>query len=81
MGDVKDAVKGTTKKKLLGKSQENLVTRIEEIRIEISDLIQKKDNDTLSEGETEKAENTRKAAHLRATHSLLTSAKTLLEDY
>lgn len=81
MGEVKETVKGQPKRKLLGKNQENLVNRIEDIRTEVSELVKIKDNDTLTEGDSEIADNTRKAAHLRAAHSLLTSVKTLLEDY
>jgi hypothetical protein len=83
MGEVKEAVKGTPKRKLLGlgKSEANLVSRIRDMRDELSELVTKKDDDVLSEGDDLKPENLKKAAHLRAAHSLLTTVQTLLEDY
>jgi hypothetical protein len=83
MGEVKDTVHGTPPKKRQKalKSGDNLVDQFKNLKDTVSDLIMIKDDDTLKEGEAEKAENVRKAAHLRAVHSLLTAAETLLEDY
>ncbi len=50
-------------------------------RDEVSRLTAIKDDDAANEGASLQAENTRKAAQLRAVHSLLTSAQVLLEDY
>ena len=85
MGEVKDTVKGDgLKKKVLQKSKisgDNLVEHVEALLNEVSHCIQVKDEDTLKEGDDVKAENARKAATLRAVHSLMTTSKTLLEDY
>lgn len=91
MGEVKEAVKGSgpakTKGKLLGKKKkgvtdgENLVEHFRALRDEVSNLTAIKDEDVGTEGDDEKAENIRKAALLRACHSLLTSCQTLLEEY
>jgi len=85
MGEVKDTVKGDgLKKKPLRKSKiagDNLIEMFQDLRDEVSRLTSIKDDDTLSEGDDAKAENVRKAGTLRAVHSLLTSAQTLLEDY
>jgi len=85
MGEVKDTVKGDgLKKKVLQKAKisgDNLIEHVEALRNEVSNCIQIKDEDTLNEGDDVKAENARKAATLRAVHSMLTTAKTLLEDY
>jgi hypothetical protein len=81
MGEVKEEVKG---KGLASKSQlkgDNLVESIKALRDEISRLTVIKDDDTAKEGKEKAAENTRKAGTLRAAHSLLTAAQTLLEDY
>ncbi|MHA2280072.1 MAG: hypothetical protein ACXAC5_04245 [Promethearchaeota archaeon] len=85
MGEVKDAVKGDgLKKKVLQKPKiggDNLVEHVDALLNEVSHCIQVKDEDTLKEGDDAKAENARKAATLRAVHSLMTTSKTLLEDY
>lgn len=83
MGEVKDTVHGTPSKKRRKalKSDDNLVDQVKNLKDTVSDLIVIKDEDALKEGENEKAENVRKAANLRAAHSLLTSTQTLLEDY
>lgn len=80
MGEVSEAIKGS--RKVSPKLMEgNLVERFSALTDELSDLTAKKDEDTLSEGATAKAENVRKAALLRASSSLVRAAKTLLEDY
>lgn len=80
MGEVKDAVKGP--KKIVPKIHEdNLVTRVTDMLDEVGTLVEKKDEDALKEGPDKKAENTRKAAQLRAVAGLLRSAKNILEDY
>lgn len=83
MGEVKDTVKGTPPPKAKTKpvAGGNLIARMEDLRDEISRLTTIKDDDTVSEGDAAKAENIRKAATLRAAHSLITSAKVLLEGY
>lgn len=85
MGEVKETVKGKgLKPKTLRKSKiagENLIEMFQGLREEVGRLTEIKDDDTLTEGDEERPENTRKAATLRAVHSLLTSAQTLLEDY
>jgi len=85
MGEVKDTVKGDgLKKKPLKKSKtagDNLIEMFQDLREEVSRLTAIKDDDVLTEGDDVKPENTRKAATLRAVHSLLTAAQTLLEDY
>lgn len=78
MGEVKDAVKGTAKPK---PKTGNLIDQVQELRDEVSRLTAIKDDDALNEGAASLAENTRKAAQLRAVHSLLTSAQVLLEEY
>lgn len=85
MGQVKDTVKGSgLKKKVLQKSKiegDNLIEHVGALLDEVSHCIQVKDDDTLTEGDDAKAENARKAGTLRAVHSLLTTSRTLLEDY
>ena len=86
MGEVKEAVKGSgrakPKRKLFGKDKStNLVDELHGLREEISRLTAIKDNDALTEGDDARADNVRKAAQLRAAHTLLTSAATLMEDY
>ena len=83
MGEVKDTVKGSPpeKRKKSMKSDDNLVNQIQTLRDEVSDLITIKDDDAAKEGKDAYAENVRKAASLRAVHSLLTSTQRLLEDY
>ncbi len=78
MGEVKDTVKGTKKIK---PKKGNLIAQVQELRDEVSRLTAIKDDDAANEGASLQAENTRKAAQLRAVHSLLTSAQVLLEDY
>ena len=79
MGEVKDTVKGGGRKSkpVAG----NLVGELQGLRDEVSRLTVIKDDDTQTEGDVAKPENTRKAGTLRAVHSLLTSAQILLEDY
>ena len=86
MGQVKDTVKGTgLKKKLLTKRPKvdgnNLIEYFEALQEEVSKCIEIKDDDTLTESNSEKPENIRKAALLRSTHSLLTASLSLLEEY
>lgn len=82
MGEVKDTVKGSSKPKKKAKASDgNLIERVEDLRAEVSRLTAIKDDDTLSEGDSAKAENVRKAALLRAVHSLMTASKVLLEEY
>ncbi len=86
MGVVKDTVKGTPPPappapKKVKVTDKNLIIQFGELQDKISELTQIKDDDVLTEGPTEKPENVRKAALLRGVHSLVTSAKTLLEDY
>ena len=80
MGEVKDVVCGSgLKSKPIVSS--NLTDSIKALRDEVSRLTQIKDEDTAKEGKEVMAENARKAALLRAVHSLLTTSQTLLEDY
>lgn len=85
MGDVKEAVKGKPSKKQLKSrsktSKGNLVEQFSELQDQVSDLITKKDDDVIKEGDTARPENERKAATLRSIHTLLNSAKNLAEDY
>lgn len=90
MGEVKETVKGSgpkpKKSGLLSKDKgftngKNLVEHFQGLQDLISELTAQKDEDTLNEGDDEKSENIRKAALLRASHSLITSARRLLEDY
>ena len=89
MGEVKESVKGSgpSKKKGWGKKKKgatdgkNLIEHFRELRDEVSELTEIKDDDVEKEGDAEKAENMRKAAIRRACHSLLTSCQALLEDY
>lgn len=86
MGEVKDAVHGTGRKTPAVKEEgaaasDGLVARIDALRDEISRLTVIKDGDVNTEGPEARAENIRKAALLRAGHSLATSIKALLEDY
>jgi hypothetical protein len=83
MGEVKDTVQGTPPKKRrksLG-SDKNLIKQIQTIKDEVSDLTSIKDQDSMDEGEAEKPNNMRKAALLRAVHSLMTASQALLEEY
>lgn len=82
MGEVKDTVKGTPPakhRKAAGDS--NVVQQLIDLQDTVSDLTAIKDNDVLNEGDDQKSENQRKAGMLRATHSLITAARTLMEDY
>lgn len=86
MGEVKEAVKGTPpppapSKAAAVSNNMNVLDRVRALCDEVSDLTAKKDADTLSEGAAAAPDNQRKAATLRAVHSLLTSAKNLLKDY
>lgn len=82
MGYVKDAVKGTPrKKKGYTGGNLNLQERVVLIMNDVSDCIVQKDSDVGTEGEGAKAENMRKAGLLRAVHALLACSKNLLEDY
>ena len=82
MGEVKDVVKGDgLKSKPTKASDKNLILAVQSLRDEVSHLIQVKDDDSLNEGDVKKADNMRKAATLRAVHSLLTASQNLLEDY
>lgn len=81
MGEVKEAVKGPTRKKVLGKSQGNLVDQYKALLDEVDRLTEIKDDDTLNEGPEEQANNMRKAALLRAVCSLTTACVAMLEDY
>lgn len=85
MGDVKEAVKGSgasrPKKHATADAPTNILADLGRLQDEVADLTVAKDEDTLTEGETARPENARKAATLRAVHSLLTTCKVLLEDY
>lgn len=84
MGDVKEAVKGSPSKKKSSTSSDvdkNLLSRLQDMSEEISELVVKKDEDVLNEGDAAKPENMRKSATLRAAFSLVRTAKQLLEDY
>ena len=83
MGDVKETVKGSAppKRKVSSEDGQNLINRTQALMDDVSDCIVSKDDDVLNEGDSAKAENTRKAALLRASHSLLRSVKAMLEDY
>lgn len=84
MGDVKEEVKGTPKKTSSAKTDKdakNLVQRASEIVDDVSELVVKKDEDTLKEGDSAKAENMRKAGVLRAASTMFRTALKILEDY
>ncbi len=83
MGEVKDTVQGTPPKKHAEKlgSDKSLIKQIETLKDEVSDLTSIKDKDTMDEGVEMKPDNMRKAALLRAVHSLLTASQALLEEY
>lgn len=84
MGEVKDKVKGTgAPSKSVGGSSDNgnLLQQVQIISDEVSRLTALKDDDVLTEGDTAKPENVRKAATLRAAGGLLRHVKNLLEDY
>jgi len=86
VGEVKDEIKGDApkrkaKKKAKTEDAQNILDNVRSLRDELSELTATKDDDVLDEGEEAKPENTRKAATLRACHSLLTAVQNLLEDY
>jgi len=85
MGDVKNAVKGSgtsrPKKHATADAPKNILADLGRLQDEVADLAIIKDEDALTEGDAVRPENARKAAMLRAAHSLLTTCKTLLEDY
>lgn len=86
MGDVKDAVKGSGSSrptKDAGKAGEpsNIIADVKRLKDEVSALTAKKDDDAASEGDAARPENLRKAALLRASHSLLVTIDMLLEKY
>lgn len=82
MGVVKDEIKGPApKRKAVQNTNQNLLDEMRSLMDEVSDLIQQKDEDTQKEGPDAAPENIRKAASLRAVHSLLTASKSLLENY
>lgn len=79
MGAVKEAVKG--KGKVREVREDNLLDRLTAMCDDVSELTAQKDRDTEEEGDAAYNENHRKAGLLRAAHSLLMSAKGLLEKY
>ncbi len=82
MGEVKDTVKGTPPSKhRKGNGDANIVQQLTDLQATLSDLTMKKDDDTMVEGDGQMAENTRKAALLRATYDLVTAGLTLMEGY
>ncbi len=81
MGEVKETVKGTPKKRKKTSDNSNLQQRITSLMDDVSDCVVKKEDDAYKEGDSEKAENVRKAGLLRAVHTLLSCSKRLLEDY
>ena len=82
MGEVKEELKGSApKRKAKQKTNQNVLEQVKDLRDEVSRLIAVKDEDTEIEGATAAPENIRKAASLRASHTLLTAIQTLLEDY
>lgn len=80
MGEVKDSVtkRSPRPKKAL---DAGMLETAERLRDELSRCISIKDDDTLEEGDDERAANMRKAAQLRAAHTLVTGVVALLEDY
>lgn len=81
MGEAKETVKGTPSPKKGKKAEKNLLSRIGSIMDDVSNVIQIKQNDTVTEGESAKGENIRKAAVMGAVYTLLSAAKRLMEDY
>jgi hypothetical protein len=89
VGVVSDTVKGSGPKKksgLLGKKKgstdgKNLIEHLRGLHEEIGELTSIKDDDTLTEGADEKAENMRKAGLLRACASLVKTCQNLMEEY
>jgi len=84
MGEVKETVKGDgPKKKIFGKTVEhgNLIEQVANLKDKVSKCASVKDNDAATEGDSSKSDNLRKAALLKAAHSLLTTVQVLLEEY
>jgi hypothetical protein len=82
MGEVKDEIKGPApKRKAKSKTNQNLLDDITSMMEEVSDMTAKKDEDALTEGDAAAPENVRKAGSLRAVHALLSTCRTLLENY
>jgi hypothetical protein len=85
MGEAKETVKGSgpskRKKRKAPTETKNLIQMTQELMDEVSNCVSIKDDDTQSEGDLAKADNIRKAQLLRAAHTLLRGAKTLLEEY
>lgn len=85
MGEVRDAIQGDggSKRKAKAKSGNatNLLSDLQGLMDEISELAQVKEADTLKEGDAEKAENDRKVGILKACHSLAVHMRSMLEDY
>lgn len=82
MGEVKETVKGIPpKKKLEEGNGKNLQQRVTELMDDLSDCINKKDKELEKVVDSEMAEDMRKAGLLRATFTLLSCAKHLLEEY
>lgn len=80
MGEVKDAVTRRTPRDVKP-IDTGLLETAEQLRDELSRCARIKDDDVLDEGDDTRAENMRKAAQLRAAHSLASSICALLEDY
>lgn len=59
----------------------NLQERVRALADEVSGLVTIKDEETMAEGDAAKPENVRKAAFLRASHSLLRAVERLLAEY
>jgi cell pole-organizing protein PopZ len=90
MGEVLDEVKGSAPKNAKRKASAvpaatddagNMVTRVRRVMDDISELIAKKDEETLTEGVGQEARNRLRASKLRHAHMYLRSALTELEDY
>lgn len=94
MGDVKDAVVGSGSRRrpapravsgVDGDDTEvrptNICGELTDLAFEISDLCVQKENDVIDEPASEAAENSRKAALLRAAYTLVNAAAALLEGY
>ena len=85
MGEVKETVKGSGSarkaKKPATEQTKNLIQEISDLKDEVSQCIQVKDDDTGKEGDLAKADNIRKAGLMRAAYSLLSATQALLEEY
>lgn len=79
MGEAKEKVKGRAKVQKVYSG--NLINKIADLMDEVSDVVQTKENDIVSEGKGQEADNIRKAANMRAAYSLLSGARRLMEDY